>query len=83
MATSNNPYAPSSQAVSKPVEPQEVTEAPEPVEEVVDPQSVPEGPAAEVLAWVGEDKDRAQQALDAEEEGQQRVGLTKKLKELV
>jgi hypothetical protein len=44
--------------------------------------TVPEGPAAEVLEWVGDDKDRAKAALEAEEAGQQRVGLTKKLKEL-
>lgn len=32
----------------------------------VDPNAVPEGTAAEVMAWVGDDADRAQRALDAE-----------------
>lgn len=78
---SHNPYAPHRPVTaqkpgndSKPVEPEET---------VVDPEAVPEGPAAEILRWVGDDAERAQKALDAEEAGQQRVGLTKKLKELV
>jgi hypothetical protein len=44
---------------------------------------VPEGSAATVLAWVGDDKERAQAALDAEAEGQKRTTLTHKLKAIV
>lgn len=93
MPTSHNPYAPHSKASEPSVtgeetkneavatenetEPVQATSAPAPSED-----SVPEGPAAEVLEWVGDDKDRAKAALEAEEAGQQRVGLTKKLKEL-
>lgn len=83
MATPTNPYAPSTQLPRASVKAAEEIKAPEPVEEPVSPDEVPEGSAAEVLAWVGEDAERAQRALDAEEAGQQRVGLTKKLKELV
>mgnify|MGYP003617071901 CR=1 FL=1 len=35
--------------------------------EAVDPNAVPDGTAKEVMDWVGDDEDRAQQALDAEE----------------
>ena len=41
--------------------------------------TVPEGTAAEVLAWVGDDPARAQAALEAEEAGQQRSTLISKL----
>ena len=78
---SHNPYAPHRPVAA--VKPQPESKPEEPIETVVDPEAVPEGPAAEVLKWVGEDSERAQKALDAEEAGQQRVGLTKKLKELV
>lgn len=78
----SNPYAPKRQTAKAPKTAQESTEPQESVEESTEPQGVPDGPAAEVLEWVGEDKDRAQQALEAEEDGQQRVGLTRKLKEL-
>jgi hypothetical protein len=86
MPTEHDPYAPHTQA---PVEDEKASvtasepdEAPESVEEETEAQGVPEGPAAEVLEWVGDDKDRAKEALEAEESGQKRVGLTKKLKEL-
>jgi hypothetical protein len=97
MPTSHNPYAPHSKvsepsvtveeskdeavAVENETAPLSVTSDSAEATEVSE-DSVPEGPAVEVLAWVGEDKDRAKLALEAEEEGQQRVGLTKKLKEL-
>lgn len=77
-----NPYAPRTQAPIASVEAEETEEVQESTETAPEPQGVPDGPAAEVLAWVGEDKDRAAEALEAEEAGQQRVGLTKKLKEL-
>ena len=93
MPTSHNPYAPHSKVSEPSVTVEEsdydkglkeddtasvrASEAP-----ASSDNSVPEGPAAEVLEWVGDDKDRAKAALEAEEAGQQRVGLTKKLKEL-
>lgn len=51
-----------------------------PVEEAVDP--VPAGTAAEILAWVDGDSERAQRALEAENAGHQRKTLTAKLEEL-
>ena len=52
--------------------------------EPVAAEAVPDGNAGEVMAWVNEEgadtKDRAQRALDAEEAGQQRKGLTNELK---
>lgn len=83
MPTSHNPYAPHSEAVEAPVEDEKATKAAEPEKTEEEAQGVPEGSAAEVLAWVGDDKDRAQEALDAEDAGQQRIGLTRKLKEIV
>lgn len=88
-----NPYAPKSKATEanvevEPNDTRDVGTQPEPAvtesttDSTPDANEVPDGPAAEVLSWVDGDKDRAQKALDAEEEGQQRVGLTKKLKEL-
>lgn len=47
----------------------------------VDP--VPEGTAKEVLAWVGEDKERAARALVAEVEGNDRKTLVKALREIL
>lgn len=60
-------------------------EAPAPVEEVVEDDSVkvPVGSVAEVLEWVGEDQERAQLALDVETAGHQRKTLLKQLKDLV
>lgn len=83
MPTSHNPYAPHSKAPDLSVEAEKLDETPEPVETVEEPQGVPEGPAAEVLEWVGGDKDRAKEALEAEEAGQQRIGLSRKLKEIL
>jgi hypothetical protein len=44
---------------------------------------VPDGSAAVVLEWVGDDPDRAQAALEAEQEGKQRVGLTADLEKML
>jgi len=44
---------------------------------------VPDGSAAVVLEWVGNDVDRAQAALEAEQEGKQRVGLTADLEKML
>src|SRR5262245_23576847 len=46
---------------------------PEP-DDTVEMEPVPDGSAAVVMAWVGDDMERAQAALDAENEGKQRVG---------
>jgi hypothetical protein len=43
---------------------------------------VPEGSIKEVLAWVGEDVDKAKAALEAEEAGENRKTLVTKLKEI-
>lgn len=43
---------------------------------------VPEGSIKEVLAWVGEDVDKAKAALEAEEAGENRKTLVAKLKEI-
>lgn len=49
-----------------------------------DENAVPSGTTKEVLAWVGEDKDRAQRALDKEKADKKpRTGLTKELEELL
>lgn len=82
MATAHNPFAPTQKAPEGALTAEEAPEPQEPEETVEEPQGVPEGPAAEVLEWVGDDKDRAKEALESEEAGQQRVGLTKKLKEI-
>lgn len=47
------------------------------------PEAVPEGSAAEVLAWVGSDDDRAVAALSAEEAGKKRKTLIKALEEII
>lgn len=45
--------------------------------------TVPEGSAAKVLEWVGDDRTRAQAALAAEKRGDKRTTLTKKLKDIL
>jgi hypothetical protein len=45
-------------------------------------EAVPEGTIAEVMAWVGEDHDRAVRALAAEEAGHNRKSLVKSLSAL-
>lgn len=52
-------------------------EAPEAVEEV------PEGPVKTILAWVGEDQSRAQQALTVENSGLKRTSLITKLEAII
>ena len=44
-----------------------------------EPLTVPDGSVAEVLAWVGDDIDRANAALEAEEAGKRRKGILKAL----
>ena len=54
-----------------------------PAENPAEPEvedAVPEGTAAEVTTWVGDDAERAARALAAEEAGQKRKTLIKTLK---
>jgi len=53
-----------------------------PDEDVFD-GDVPEGSAAVVMEWVGDDVDRARAALEVENEGKQRVGLTADLEKML
>jgi hypothetical protein len=46
-------------------------------------EPVPTGAAHEILSWVGDDTDRARAALEAEQEGKQRVGLTADLEKML
>lgn len=50
-----------------------------------DPDEVPDGPVADVLAWVGDDLERAQRALDVEQAdgGKNRKGVVDPLTELL
>lgn len=86
MPTSHNPYAPPAKATEAKLTVEAEKDAPVAIEEDAAAteavQGVPEGSAAEVLEWVGEDKTRAKEALEAEDKGNQRIGLTRKLKEL-
>jgi hypothetical protein len=50
---------------------------------VVEDPEVPEGSIKTVLAWVGDDKTKAQAALDAEKDGQQRSTLIKELEDIL
>jgi hypothetical protein len=59
----------------------EELELQKPVHDPLD--DVPSGSAAEILAWVGEDAERAELALKREEDGHQRKTVLKKLKELL
>ena len=83
MPTEHDPYAPHTEAPEAAVEVEKEETVQEPEETTEEAQGVPDGSAAEVLEWVGDDKDRAKEALEAEDAGQQRIGLTRKLKELV
>lgn len=48
-----------------------------------DVQAVPEGSIKDVLAWVGEDATKAQNALDAEKSGEKRTTLISKLEAII
>lgn len=52
------------------------------VGEAIPSETAPEGTVSEVLAWVGDDQQRARQALEAEREGRQRETLLDKLERL-
>jgi len=65
----SNPYAApeDNEVVEVPTaEETETASAPEPEVKANDGEEVPSGTIKEVLTWVGEDKERAQAALDAE-----------------
>ena len=48
------------------------------------PEQVPDAATPAVLAWVGDDKNRAQQALDKEQQSENpRKGLTNELNEII
>lgn len=53
-------------------------------QESSDPNAVPQGTVPEVMTWVGDDKERAQKALDAEQANERpRKGLVSSLEELL
>lgn len=60
----------------------QVEEEPEPEPEV-EAEPVPTGSAAKVMSWVGDDPQRAQSALEVEQAGQQRIGLTADLEKVL
>jgi hypothetical protein len=56
----------------------------EPGQSESEDEPVPAGTTAEILAWVGDDKERAQRALDKEQaDDKPRAGLTGELKEVL
>ncbi len=79
MPFNQDPFAPLSAAPQQPPKIQ-APEAAEPTS--IDPDAVPEGTIKEVLAWVGDDSDRATRALDAERTSNDpRKGLVRQLEE--
>jgi hypothetical protein len=65
------------------VAPEEASVAsPAPLEAPADLE-VPEGSIKTVLAWVGDDKAKAEAALDAEKSGQKRTTLVKELEDIL
>jgi hypothetical protein len=56
---------------------------PQPVAPSVDPGKVPEGTIDEVLTWVGNDADRALDALAVEDDGKQRTTLMEALEAII
>lgn len=79
-----DPYA-AAEAAPNALEARVFDTAPEPVEDAPEAttEAVPEGPAKDVLAWVGEDLARAEQALEAEKAGQKRSTLMTKLDAII
>lgn len=76
-----NPYKPRKRIVEEAVVEETAVETPETVETVSD--EAPEGTIKEVLDWVGEDADKAVEALTAEEAGERRKTLIKALEEII
>ena len=79
-----NPYKARKKVSAPVVTEEEVVVVPTPpVVAEKEPEAVPEGKVDEILEWVGEDVDRAVQALSAEEAGARRKTLTKVLEEII
>lgn len=82
-----NPFEPMSDAPDQDApEPQDFDYRPEADEKPSNDDGVPVGSAREVLDWVGDDKDRAKQALDAENdkpESERRKGVLKSLNSIL
>lgn len=76
-----NPYKPRKKSTEEAVVEETVVETPK--AEEIDSNEVPEGTIKEVLDWVGEDVDRAVEALSAEESGERRKTLVKSLEEII
>lgn len=76
-----NPYKPRKRNTEEAVVEETVVETPE-TEETAS-NEVPDGTIKEVLDWVGEDVDRAVEALTAEEAGERRKTLIKSLEEII
>lgn len=63
---------------------EETPQAEDEDDQSADSTPVPDGTTAEIVQWVGDDKDRAQRALDKEQSHQKpRPGLTKELKKVL
>ena len=78
-----NPYAPLSKA-SENLKKVENPEGEGTANEPKDVEEVPEGNISEITDWVGDDKDRAQLALDAENgQDSPRKTLVKHLEEVI
>lgn len=76
--------ADSGETYVSPVEtPEEAPEAAPVAVETPEELDVPEGSIKTVLAWVGDDKSKAEAALDAEKDGQKRTTLVKELEEIL
>lgn len=76
-----NPYKPRKRNTEEAVVEETVVETPE--TEETPSNEVPDGTIKEVLDWVGEDADRAVEALTAEEAGERRKTLIKALEEII
>lgn len=81
MPFNQDPFAPLSAAPPQPANVQDsVAAEPEPD----DPNAVPEGTVKEIIAWVGDDTDRAARALETERASNEpRKGLMRQLEEKI
>lgn len=80
--TSDSPTTrPSDRPVSSHID-EDAPHKPEPAPMDVDTTDIANHTVSEVLAWVGDNPDRARQALDAEKADRNRVTLTSKLRRI-
>lgn len=83
----HDPYAPVTEEANPTVEVPSFAPAGEPedlkIPSTEEASNVPEGSVKEVLGWVGEDSEKAKQALEAEEAGEGRKTLVSKLNEII